>query len=52
MGKDDMDNFICAVASKKTGIKISKEYNDLANYCPDKKVPGDKYGLPSHFVVM
>lgn len=51
MGKEDMDNFVCAVASKKTGIKIIKEYNDLANYCPDKK-SGEKYGLPSQFVVM
>jgi hypothetical protein len=51
MNKEDMDNFVCAIATKKTAIKITKEYNDLANYCPDKK-PGDKYGLPSQFVVM
>jgi hypothetical protein len=51
MGKEDMDSFVCAVATKKTAQKITKEYNDLANYCPDKK-PGEKFGLPTQFAVM
>lgn len=27
MSKEDMDSFVCAVATKKTGAKIIKEYN-------------------------
>jgi len=51
MGKEDMDSLVLAVASRKTAAKITKEYNDLANYCPDKK-PGEKFGLPTVFSVM
>jgi hypothetical protein len=51
MAREDIDNIVFAVATKRTGIKIAKEYNDLANYCPDKK-PGEKYGLSSQFVVL
>ena len=51
MGKEDMDSIVFAVANKKTGLKISKELNDLVNYCPDKR-SGEKYGLNSQLVVM
>lgn len=51
MGKEDMDNIVFVVANKKAALKVSREYNDLINYCPDKRA-GDKYGLNSQLVVM
>lgn len=51
MNKDDMDNFIMCVASKKTAQHFSKEMADLSVYCPERK-PGDRVGLPSSFSVM
>lgn len=51
MGKEDMDSIVFALANRKTAAKMSKEYNDLINYCPDKK-PADKHGLPSQFIIM
>ncbi|CAL8113956.1 unnamed protein product [Orchesella dallaii] len=51
MGREDMDSVVFALANKKAATKMSKEYNDLINYCPEKK-PAEKYGLPSQFVVM
>jgi hypothetical protein len=51
MSKEDMDSVVFAVANKKQAAKISKEYNDLINYCPDRR-GGEKYGLPPQFVVM
>jgi len=51
LGKEDMDSIVFAVANKKAAAKISKEFNDLIHYCPDKK-PGEKFGLPNQFVVM
>ncbi len=46
-----MDNIVFALATKKAALKISKEYNDLINFCPEKK-PGEKFGLPNQFVLM
>lgn len=52
MGRDDMDSIVFALANRKTATKMSKEYNDLINYCPEKKPAADKFGLPSQFVIM
>lgn len=51
MGREDMDSIVFALANRKTATKMTKEYNDLINYCPDKK-PAEKFGLPSQFVIM
>lgn len=51
MSKEDMDNIVFVVSNKKAAARISKEYNDLINYCPDKRA-GEKYGLNSQLVVM
>jgi len=51
LAKEDMDSIVFAVANKKAAAKISKEFNDLIQYCTDKK-QGEKFGLPSQFVVM
>ena len=51
LAKEDMDSIIFAVANKKAAAKISKEFNDLIHYFPDKK-PGEKFGLPNQFQVM
>jgi len=51
LAKEDMDNIVLAIANKKTALKISKEYTDLVNFCPDRK-PGEKFGLPNSLVIM
>jgi len=51
LGKEDMDSIVFAIATKKSALKISKEFNDLINYCPERK-PGERFGLPSQFFVM
>lgn len=51
LAKEDMDSIVFALANKKAAMKISKEFNDLIHYCPDKK-PGEKFGLPNQFMVM
>merc|ERR1719284_1094274 len=34
MNPEDMDSFIFCIASKKSSLRLSKEMNDLATYCP------------------
>ncbi|KAL7301088.1 hypothetical protein TKK_0006356 [Trichogramma kaykai] len=49
--KDEIDNFVLAVATKKTAIHFSKEMADINVYCPERK-SGEKFNLPSGFFVM
>ncbi|XP_076269950.1 PAT complex subunit CCDC47 [Rhynchophorus ferrugineus] len=51
MNKEDMENFIFAVASKKTALHISKDLQDISIYCSERKA-GEKYNIPSSFQVM
>lgn len=51
MNKEDMDNFIFCIASKKTALSVSKEMNDISVYCPERK-SGEKFNIPSNFSVM
>ncbi|CAH1376641.1 hypothetical protein MTP99_018039 [Tenebrio molitor] len=51
MNKEDMDNFVFCVASKKTSLHLSKEMADLSVYCPERR-PGDKHNIPASFNVM
>lgn len=51
MSKEDMDNFVLAVATKKTAMHMVRDMADVSAYCPEKR-PGEKYDLPSGFLVM
>ncbi|OXU29732.1 hypothetical protein TSAR_016164 [Trichomalopsis sarcophagae] len=51
MSKDETDNFVLAIAAKKTAQHISKDMADISVYCPEKR-PGEKFNLPSGFFVM
>ena len=51
LAKDETDNFVLAVASKKTAIHLSKDMADISVYCPEKR-PGEKFNLPPGFYVM
>lgn len=49
---DSMDNFVMCLATKKSAVRLVKEYPDLSTYCPERKSV-DKYGLNSdRFVIM
>lgn len=49
--KDETDNFVLAVASKKTAMHFTKDVADISVYCPEKR-PGEKFNLPAGFYVM
>ncbi|KAK0175420.1 hypothetical protein PV327_009171 [Microctonus hyperodae] len=51
MSKDDSDNFVLAVATKKTALHFTRDIADISIYCPEKR-PGDKFGLPAGYFVM
>lgn len=51
MSSEDMDNFIFAVASKKTSLKLSKEIYDINTYCPERRA-AEKYGIQGSYFVM
>lgn len=51
LAKDETDNFVLAVAAKKTAIHFSKDIADISVYCPERR-PGEKFNLPSGFYVM
>lgn len=51
LAKDETDNFVLAVATKKTALHLSRDMADISVYCPEKR-PGDKFNLPSGFYVM
>lgn len=51
MNVDAMENFVFCLANKKTGLKLTKEMNDLITFCPEKK-PGEKFGVSSNFCLM
>ncbi|XP_034947076.1 coiled-coil domain-containing protein 47-like isoform X2 [Chelonus insularis] len=51
MSKDESDNFVLAVATKKTAFHFTRDIADISTYCPEKK-PGEKFGLPNGFYVM
>ncbi|XP_023321424.1 coiled-coil domain-containing protein 47 [Eurytemora carolleeae] len=53
MGQEDMDNFIFAIASKKSSLRLSKDMYDINTYCPERR-GADKYGVAeagSYFVM-
>lgn len=49
--KDETDNFVLAVASKKTAMHFTKDMADISVYCPEKR-SGEKFNLPTGFYVM
>lgn len=51
LSKDETDNFILAIASKKTAMHLAKDTADINVYCPEKR-PGEKFGLPTGFFIM
>ena len=51
LSKDESDNFVLAVATKKTAIHLTRDIADIALYCPEKR-PSEKFGLPPGFFVM
>jgi len=51
MSSEDMDNFIFAVASKKSSLKLSKDIYDINTYCPERKA-AEKYGVQGSYFVM
>ncbi|XP_008557734.1 PAT complex subunit CCDC47 isoform X2 [Microplitis demolitor] len=51
LAKDETDNFVFAVATKRTAVHFIRDIADIATYCPDKR-PGEKFGLPPGFYVM
>ncbi|XP_034250269.1 coiled-coil domain-containing protein 47 [Thrips palmi] len=51
MTREDMDSYVFCVATKKTGLRLSKEMQDLSTFCPERKT-GDKFGVPSNMCLM
>merc|ERR1719189_2054621 len=51
MSPEDMDSFIFCIANKKSSLRLSKEMNDLATYCPDRR-PADKFDIPGSYFIM
>jgi len=51
MSNEDMDNFIFAIASKKSSLKLSKEMYDVNTYCPERR-QAEKYGVEGNYFVM
>lgn len=51
LSKDEIDNFVLAVATKRTAMHLVRDMADISVYCPEKR-PGEKFGLPSGFYVM
>jgi len=51
MSPEDMDSFIFCIASKKSSLRLSKEMNDLATYCPERR-PADKFEVAGSYFIM
>lgn len=51
ISKDETDNYVLAIATKKTASSLVRDMSDLSVYCPEKR-PGEKFGLPPGFLVM
>lgn len=51
MAREDMDSFVFSVATKKSGLRLSKEMQDLSLFCPERK-SGDKFGVPNNMCLM
>jgi len=51
MSAEDMDNFIFAIASKKSSQHLSKELYDINTYCPERR-PAEKHGVSGNYFVM
>merc|ERR1719397_1435097 len=51
MSPEDMDSFIFCIANKKSSLRLSKEMNDLATYCPERR-PADKFEIPGSYLIM
>jgi len=51
MNPEDMDSFIFCIASKKSSLRLSKEMNDLATYCPERR-PAEKFDVPGSYFIM
>jgi len=51
MSNEDMDNFIFAISSKKSSLKLSKEMYDINTYCPERR-QAEKYGVTGNYFVM
>jgi len=51
MSPEDMDSFIFCIASKKSSLRLSKEMNDLATYCPERRA-ADKFEIAGSYFIM
>lgn len=51
ISKEETDNFVLAIASKRTAMHLVRDMADISVYCPEKR-PAEKFGLPSGFCVM
>lgn len=51
LAPEDMDHVMLAVGSKKTLLKMHKEYEDLHNFCQQPK-PGSRMGLKDALFVL
>ncbi|XP_014215851.1 coiled-coil domain-containing protein 47 [Copidosoma floridanum] len=51
LAKDESDNFVLAVAGKRTAMHLSKDMADISVYCPERR-SGQKFNLPAGFYVM
>ncbi|XP_026827747.1 coiled-coil domain-containing protein 47 isoform X2 [Ooceraea biroi] len=51
LSKDEIDNFVLAIATKRAAVHLVRDMADISVYCPEKR-SGEKFGLPSGFYVM
>ncbi|XP_078033215.1 PAT complex subunit CCDC47 isoform X3 [Augochlora pura] len=51
LAKDETENFVLAVATKRTAMHLIRDMADISVYCPEKR-PGETFGLPSGFYIM
>lgn len=49
--KDETEDFVLAIATKRTALHLSRDMADISVYCPERR-PGEKFGLPPGFNVM
>jgi hypothetical protein len=49
--RDDIDNYVFCLSNRKLANHLQQDYQDLANYCVEKKSV-DKYGLESSKYVL
>lgn len=52
ISKDSMDNFVLAIATKKSAARLFKDMTDLSKFCTSVAKPDEKYHIPVGFALL